>query len=143
MRLRYFLVRTGYATCGVIFSLLSRPQRSQHTCSPWSCCNHHRAPPPAAFLRYFVVPPRNVVFVLPQRVLSAKRCRVDYWRINAGVVALGESLRPIAAGMPHDPNYLRSNATTQFLNRNKHQLLRNGAADPSPSARLQPFSDMS
>ena len=30
-------------------------------------------------------------------VFSATRCRVDCHRINAGVVTLGESLRPVAA----------------------------------------------
>ena len=42
-----------------------------------------------------------VVFILPGQLLSATRCRVDYHRINAGVVAPGESLRLIAAERPH------------------------------------------
>ena len=40
-------------------------------------------------------------FFLPGKLLSATRRRVDYHRINAGVVALGESPRLIAAERPH------------------------------------------
>ena len=38
--------------------------------------------------------------ILPEQLISATRCRVDYHRINAGVVSLGESLRLIAAEGP-------------------------------------------
>ena len=39
----------------------------------------------------------------PEYPLSATRCRLDYQRINAGVVALGESFPLIAAERPFDP----------------------------------------
>ena len=41
-----------------------------------------------------------IVFILPEQLLSATRCRVDCDRINAGVVALGGSLPLIAAERP-------------------------------------------
>ena len=41
------------------------------------------------------------MFILQEELLSATRCRADRHRINAGVEALGASLRLIVAEMPH------------------------------------------
>ena len=54
-----------------------------------------------------------VACILPEQLLSATRCRVERYRINAGVVALGESLRLIVAWEASLlPNYIRVKATT-------------------------------
>ena len=44
---------------------------------------------------------KSVGEMLQQELLSATRCRVDYHRTNAGIVALGESLRLIVAERSH------------------------------------------
>ena len=92
------------------------------------------------------------MFILPEQLLSATGCRVDYRRINAGVVALGESPAGRSREASLIPNYVRlkrrRNVTTVRFNHGTiHRVtsfelrVRSGTAHPAPSDLHSPFAE--
>ena len=77
-----------------------------------------------------------VVFILPEQLLSATRCRVDYQRINAGVVALGESPDGRSREASLILNYIRLKRRRNVTRTKKKG--ENGIQKETPPSEIEP-----
>ena len=78
--------------------------QGKQTIPPAHCCARD-TPTSTSVLRLLVL--YLVVYILPEKLLSAARCRVDCHRANAGLVALGESSADRSGEASLIPNYIQ------------------------------------